>query len=189
MYVKDLGRCFEKLDIRFEWLPTMTRGSSSKERNFLLFRAMREKTGKIFTRQGKRSFPFTRHTSKSWSADRNMGWSGRASSVCVCVHRITKDNFAALFMFTEICAMIPSCWNRNSRGVAKESAQENRLFTMDGRKKIERLLRCFFFALRNFVFCLSLFYFLKVTSVVIVKWKSFGAKELKNSENKIFKKV
>lgn len=31
--------------------------------------------------------------------------------------------------------------------------------------------------------------FLKVTSVVIVKWKSFGAKELKNSENKIFKKV
>lgn len=123
----------------------MTRGSSSKERNFLLFRAMREKTGKIFTRQGKRSFPFTRHTSEANHGVQTGIWDGlAAASVCVCVHRITKDNFAALFVFTEICASDDTFmlkWKCEGRGEGKRSGKSVfRNGWKENRKTLTRLL-------------------------------------------------
>lgn len=97
MYVKDLGRCFEKLDIRFECLPTMTRGSSSKERNFLLFHATRERRDRKNVYKARENGIFLPHDTRA----KRMGWS-TVAVVCVCVEIpwIIEDNFAFL-AFTE----------------------------------------------------------------------------------------
>lgn len=96
MYVKDLGRCFEKTGYPLRMTANNDkRGSSSKERNFFIILCDDERENrKNVYNAGKTEFSFhtTHESSKSLSVDRECGMVYASGNVCVCLwngyHRI-----------------------------------------------------------------------------------------------------